>query len=210
LQKQISEQQSDLQEQISRDQNQLQKLIAEKDVQVALYQHRMNCYLQVMQVLDIICHSKIEHLLQSLDKKSITDYVAHISNGRDLIFKSLVESEALFDISIVQCINGICTKFDQIYSACCDAIMISDDEFARRKKCVYEQLNISKNLSDFEIITKYNEYFKTKEGINFATQIYPEIQSAVSATKELSEFYKMNNELFKLIKPYVQFEKVNV
>jgi hypothetical protein len=209
LQEQISKQQNDLQDRISNDQNQLQKLIAEKDIQISLYQHRMKCYLYVMDALDIVGYSKLENILNALNKKNSVDYLTSVSEGRNLIFRAFVESEALFDATVVLQFKNIYDKYNQIYLASCNMIMISDDEFVKRRTSIFEKINISSNLSDIDIVNKVRKYIATPDGINSMNQLYPEYQNICSLLREISEFYKPNNELFNMIKSYIQFENIN-
>jgi hypothetical protein len=162
-----------------------------------------------MEALDIVGYLKLENILNALDKKNSVDYLTSVSEGRNLIFKAFVESEALFDTTVVLQFKNIYDKYNQIYLALCDMIMIPDDEFNKRRTSFLEKINIPSDLSDLDKVNKVRIYIATPDGINFMNQLYPEYQNISGSLRDLSEFYKPNNDLFDMIKSYIQFENIN-
>jgi len=199
----ISKRQDKLQKQISDDQNQLQKLLAEKDIKVSLLQYRMNNYLQVMKALDLIMYSKLEDSLEVFDKRSIKNIVNKISEGRDLLYKSFVESETLFDQDITTYIGSIYEQYDKLYRIFCEIVMMSQEEFYKRKCQLITA--IGARLSDLEenMFLKYFSFMRSEGSKDIMITIYPELKDYSKILDDLRNIYQPNNELINMMNKYI-------
>jgi hypothetical protein len=202
----ISKRQNQLQKQISGDQNQLQKLLADKDEKVAMYQHRMNCYMQVMQALDIIIYAKLENMLQVYNSKNITNILDKISGGRALLFKSCVESETLFNQDIVAYIGNIYSKYDKIYGIFCDIVMLPNEEFCKRGIQLMTAIGYLDGDSESDILLKYYSFLKSEGSKDKIITIYPEFNEYSKLLDELCNIYQPKNELINMIDKYLNMK----
>ncbi len=208
-QNKISEEQNELQQRISDDQNNLQKLLAEKDVKVALYQHRMNCYMQVMQALDIIMSAKLEDAIDIVNNGNVRNILNKISEGRSLLFKAYIESQALFNQDVIVRIGTIYNQYNKLYNMFCDIIMISDEDFNKRRIKIVTAIGVLPTDSKFDVLSKYNSFMKSKGSKDVMIQIYPELEEYSAILDELRNEFQPNNQLFQLMKEYVQIENFN-
>jgi hypothetical protein len=204
----VSIRQNKLQKQINDDQNQLQKLIAEKDVKVAMYQHRMNCYLQVMQALDIVNYSKLEDTIDIFKTEDISRALKKISDGRDLLFRAYVESEALFDKEVVSLIDNIYRHYNELYCITCNMITISNEEFEKRRVLLSNKIGIKPSDSKDEMFLKNETFKKSANYLDDYVEIYPEQKEYYLILEVLKQYYEPDNKLYQLVKKYLQIENL--
>ncbi|MDR0231236.1 MAG: hypothetical protein LBI82_03865 [Dysgonamonadaceae bacterium] len=209
-QNQISEGQNELQKRISDDQNDLQKLLAEKDVKVALYQHRMNCYMQVMQALDVIIYAKLEDTLDVFNRGNIVNALNKVSEGRSWLLRACVESEALFNQDIITHFEVIYKKYDKLYSIFCDILMIPSEGFNKRRVLIATAIGVLPTDSDSDILLKYHSFMKSEGSRDVMIKIFPELKEYSSILDELKDYYQSNNKLFQMMKEYIQIEKIRL
>ncbi|MCL2561591.1 MAG: hypothetical protein FWE10_04650 [Rikenellaceae bacterium] len=199
----ISRRQGELQKQISDDQNQLQKLLAEKDVKVAMYQHRINCYLQVMKALDIVIYSKLGDVLDVFDKGSIKNIEEKTQEGRWLLCRSFIESEVLFDQDINAYIGAIYEKYDKLYCIFCDMVTIPNNESEKRQKQLLTVIGATSSDSKETIFLKYVSFMKSPEHKDIFINIYPELKDYSKIINDLRNIYKPRNELVSMMDKYI-------
>lgn len=202
----ISRRQNKLQKQINDDQIKLQKLLAEKDVKVAMYQHRMNCYLKVMQALDIVCYSKLEDSIDIFETEDISKVPKKISNGRDLLFQAFIESEALFDTEIVSHIENIYRHYNDLYSITCEMLTIPKEEFEKRRVLLATKIGVKPSDNKDDIFLKHEAFKKSADYLKDYFEIYPGQKEYYDILTLLTQYYEPNNELYQLIKKYIQIE----
>ena len=202
----ISKKQNKLQKQINDDQNQLQKLLAEKDVKVSLYQYRMNCYLQIMKALDVIIYTKLEDELDVYNRGNVKNILDKISEGRDLLFKSYVESEALFNQDVVACIGVIYEKYNRLYSIFCDIVTIPYDEFHKRRLQLLTAIGATSSEPDEDIFFKNISFKKTEGSKDVLIAIYPELKESSEILDDLHKVYHPKNELIKMMDKYINIK----
>jgi len=202
----LSKRQNRLQQQISNDQNQLQKLLAEKDIKVSLYQYRMNIYIQVMKALDVIMYAKLEDVIDVFNRGNVKSSVEKISNGRDFLFKSLVESEVLFNPDITAYIGSIYEKYNKLYCIFCDIVTIPNDEFNKRKIQLLTIIGAAPSDSEESIFLKYLSFMKSEGSKDKLIAIYPELEDYSKTLDDLRSIYQPKNDLIKMMDKYINTE----
>lgn len=208
LQKEISEQQNKLQIEINNQQSQLQKTITERETKINLYQFRMNCYLQVMEALDIIIYGKLEDIIEIFQAGGM-DFIRKLSNGRKMMLKAYIESEPLFNEEVVKYIGGLYEKYNALYLKLCDIIMVSDKELEERQRVISSKLGITPTESKENIMLKWSIFLKTEEGKRLMIELIPGLGDYNTLLKELGEVFKSNNDLIKLMGEYINVKELN-
>jgi len=205
-----------LQKRLSNTQNNLQANIANNNVKVSLYQNRINCYLQIMQALDIICGYNLHIIFDVLSNNDIRPALNNLFKAKELLFKSNVEAEALFDKNTFQFIKSIYDKSNHIYILFCQIFSTPSNEMIRKKEFAIPKImelfpSILKNgisldepINDF--ISKANTISTSQEGKLILKEIFPESTEIDNILTELKILYQPNNELFNLIKNYVTMD----
>jgi hypothetical protein len=213
----ISVKQYRLEKTLNKSQEELQIKIARKDIQVSLFQNRMNCYFQIIQALDIIGYYDRHSFLNMFHNNTLQYALEKLSKGRELLFKSLVESEALFNDEIMLYINDIYGKYNKFYSQYSEIITtlydINNQSIIIK---LYEIMNkvIPKNnksnedapMSYLDLMNAGNDFVEKPEMRDFFKENFPKYEETDNILKELLSIYKLDNELFKLISPYIRLE----
>jgi len=204
----ISWRQNKLQKNINNQQNQLQRNITEREAKISLYQYRMNCYIQIMDALDIILYGKFEEYVVSFQTSGL-EFIKKISDGRKMMLKAHIESETLFNEQIVTYIGELYNKYSTLYTKLCDVFMVSDEEKKNRKMLVMQKMGVTQNESVDNIFAKYITFSKTKEGMDFILEILPQLKDCLMLMYELNQVFKPNNELIGLMGKYLNVNELN-
>ena len=155
----ISCRQNKLQKTINNQQSQLQRHIAERETKIALYQYRMNCYLLVMEALEIACEEKLEDHVAFLQTGGLA-IIKKVSEGKKMMLKAYIESEALFDEDVVKYIGGLYAKYDALYAKFCAIVNVSNDERGRTQQ-IADCLILVRELD--QVFKPQNELLKLME-----------------------------------------------
>jgi hypothetical protein len=207
----ISIKQYNLQKQLNKEHDILQADIARNNVKVSLYQNRMNCYTQIMQALDIMCGNDFNVFIIAIKDQNYQPVLDKLLLAKNLIFKSSVESEALFDINIVNFINEIYQKGNRFYLLTVELFT----SVSKNRNTILENAKpeIHKLFSDIDnndpIGDAFDKHRKLKsipDSFQILAGALPGGLELLTIYNELNLMYKPNNDLFKSISNYVILE----
>jgi len=204
----ISWRQNKLQKNINNQQNQLQRNITERETKINLYQYRMNCYIQIMDALDIVCYGKLENYVVSFYIGGL-EFVKKLSDGRKMMLKAYIESETIFDEEIAKYVEDLYSKYDALYVKSCDMLMVSDEERKRILTILIPKLGVTQNDSLDNVFVKSSFFVNTKEGVDFMKKILPKFEVCLALLNELKDVFQPNNELIKRMSKYINMSELN-
>ena len=211
----ISIKQNKLQKNISESQNNIQLNIAQDNIKVALYQSRINCYLQIIQAVGVICDNR--ELLYRMPL-NIQPALDALSNGRKLVVKSYIEAEALFDEDVVKLVKDIHDKYNHFVKLLHDMTYISEEEWSIKSQSAIPKILMKLNAQNefsktftnyssfFDIIRELTRKEKKQDYIDILIEVFPEYQDIHNIETDFQLLYKPKNKLFQLISRYVHLK----
>ena len=205
----ISWRQNRLQKNINNQQVLLQRNITERETKISLYQYRINCYIQVMEALDIVSYGKLEDWVVSFQTGGL-EFAKKISDGRKMMLKAHIVSKTIFDAEIIAFIGKLYDKYSALYVKSCDMFNVSDDERKKRLILLIPKLGFIANDSEENLFVKATFFVNSKEGSDFIKEIVPEYGDCLVLLNELKEVFKPDNDLYKLMEKYINVNDLNV
>ncbi|MCL2469118.1 MAG: hypothetical protein FWF24_02665 [Alphaproteobacteria bacterium] len=183
LQEQVSNSQNELQERIADSQNKLQKQIADRDVRMQNYQHRVKVYLQIFEAFDFFIDAKVISFVNLEEGKNLhTEMLKKLSQGRNLMLKSLIEAELLFSSKLVGLITELHNAYFEHYTITSTLI----DEFPDWRER-FRELAISKDMaSGYKMIAAIGNPSGTKDFESIISEI-PEFAPLIESGKKLTQ-----------------------
>ena len=207
-----------LQKHINKKQKQLQTSLAKDEKKVALYQSRMNCYLLIMNSIDIICGGNYYTILLSILSKDISFAFNNICKAKDMCYRAVIESEALFDTTAFHYIKGVYDKFYRIYEIFCILLSIPSDKWIEINEALFPLIQIlipNQNLSFSnqkdnynDLLNKINIITSTPGSIDAVMEVLPVTIELFKLADELKLLYKPKNELYQLVYGYINFDSL--
>ena len=212
----ISVKQYNLQKRLSEEQNKQQEIIANNNYKVSLYQNRINCYLHIMQALDILYKYNIGTILDVYISNDFRPVLNHFSKINELTYKSYVESKALFSDNVFQYIKNIYEKTNRINDLFINIFTMPSDLKKQKREHAIQKItsllqsmlingiHLNEPFNDFH--SKAKILLSTPESISILREFIPESIEIENILIELKTLYQPNNELFNMIKHYVTFD----
>jgi len=97
-------------------QNALQTQIADRDVRAQNYQHRVKCYLQIVDAFNLIKDTNIMNVICLLEyKNTVAERLKDMAYGSNLMIKSYTEAKLLFSPKLIELVK----ELHDSYIECC-------------------------------------------------------------------------------------------
>lgn len=200
--KKLGKQQTEIQEKIANNNIDFQRIQDKNNYKLTLYQSRLNCYLNVVDVLstDSNQFGLVSHGI-SENKISRSDLIKKSVENKILLFKSYKQSILLFDEKISQEFKIISEEYSKRHSIFEQIMMFSD-------------LDISQEISDYIIKNKLQEqplmevylnFWKDEENVLYMFVKFPGLKDYSEANKRIDEFNR-NSKLEEMILPYLDLK----
>jgi hypothetical protein len=154
----ISWRQNRLQKDINKQQEQLQTNIVKQQIKVNLYQHRIDCYVKIMQALGIMKKQFNLVTLFEVIQKNIDTYFSDLSKGTDSMNYAFVASESLFDTNTMKYIQTLYLKYHSVHDILRDCYFILFENASSIDFYMKKNSGITNSDTEEMIIMKKNKF----------------------------------------------------
>lgn len=201
----LGKQQTEIQEKIANNNIAFQKAQDKNSYKLSLYQSRLNCYLNVVDVLSTDSNQfGLVTLGVSENKIFRSDLIKKSVENKILLFKSYKESILLFDEKISHEFKIIYEEYSKKHSSFEKIMVFSDLDISKE----ILEYSIKNSLQEQSLMEVYLKFWKDEENISAMCIKFPGLKDYNEAIEKINEFDK-NSKIEEMILPYLDIKDLH-